>query len=270
MRTALDRGEFIVYFQPQISFSGEVVGAEALLRWQHPEKGMILPTIFIPIAERSGLIRQIGDWVLQQVCEEIKLLGRSIPAYQGHLSVNVSILQFMQSNYESSVQRQLTNSGINAKRLMLEITESTFIHDVDDAISKINSLRAKGLRFSIDDFGTGYASLSYLRKLPVDELKIDQAFIKNLGTDLRDTHLVETIIDIAKCMGLQVVAEGVESKSQKDALEAMDCWAFQGYYLAEPMDKPSFHDWLESWHVKQSSSAMMYKPRSAQPRNVVI
>ncbi|MGZ5818049.1 MAG: EAL domain-containing protein [Burkholderiaceae bacterium] len=256
MRTALDRGEFMVYFQPQISFAGKVVGAEALLRWQHPQKGIILPANFIPIAERSGLIRQIGDWVLQQVCEEILVLGQSMPSYQGHLSVNVSILQFMQSNYESSVQRQLTTSGIDAKKLMLEITESTFIHDVDDAISKINYLRSKGLRFSIDDFGTGYASLSYLRKLPVDELKIDQAFVRNLGTDLRDTHLVGTIIDIAKCMGLQVVAEGVETESQKNALEAMDCWAFQGYYLAAPMDKPAFHDWLRSWHVKELSDAM--------------
>jgi len=162
----------------------------------------------------------------------------------------------MQSNYESSVQRQLAISGIDARRLMLEITESTFIHDVDDAISKINFLRSKGLRFSIDDFGTGYASLSYLRKLPVDELKIDQAFIRNLGTDLRDTHLVETIIDIAKCMGLQVVAEGVETESQKSALATMDCWAFQGYFLAAPMDKPTFHDWLKSWHVKELSDVM--------------
>jgi EAL domain-containing protein (putative c-di-GMP-specific phosphodiesterase class I) len=162
----------------------------------------------------------------------------------------------MQSNYESSVQRQLATSGIDARRLMLEITESTFIHDVDDAISKINFLRSKGLRFSIDDFGTGYASLSYLRKLPVDELKIDQAFIKNLGTDLRDTHLVETIIDIAKCMGLQVVAEGVETESQRSALAEMNCWAFQGYFLAAPMDKPAFHDWLRSWQVKELSDVM--------------
>ncbi|MGZ5802315.1 MAG: putative bifunctional diguanylate cyclase/phosphodiesterase [Burkholderiaceae bacterium] len=257
MRKALDRDEFTVYFQPQISFSGdEIVGAEALLRWRHPKKGLILPAVFIPIAERSGLIRQIGDWVLQQACEEIQVLGQLMPAYHGHLSVNVSILQFMQSNYESGVQRQLAISGIDAKRLMLEITESTFIHDVDDAISKINFLRSKGLRFSIDDFGTGYASLSYLRKLPVDELKIDQAFIRNLGTDLRDTHLVETIIDIAKCMGLQVVAEGVETESQKSALGKMDCWAFQGYFLAAPMDKPAFHDWLRSWHVKELSDAM--------------
>jgi EAL domain-containing protein (putative c-di-GMP-specific phosphodiesterase class I) len=249
MRAALERSEFAVYFQPQISFSGNVVGAEALLRWKHPHKGMILPTVFIPIAERSGLIRQIGEWVLQQVCEEIMHLGQTVPAYKGHLSVNVSISQFMQSNYESSVQRQLEKSGIDAEKLMLEITESTFIHDVDDAISKINSLRSQGLRFSIDDFGTGYASLSYLRKLPVDELKIDQAFIKSVGTDLRDTHLVETIIDIAKSMGLQVVAEGVETESQRRALESMNCWAFQGNLIAAAMDRRSFHDWLRSWYA---------------------
>ncbi len=257
MRTALEHDEFMVYFQPQISFSGEVVGAEALLRWRHPEKGIILPTVFIPIAEHSGLIRQIGEWVLQQVCEEIRMLGQSIPNYHGHLSVNVSILQFMQSNYERTVQRQLARSGINAEKLMLEITESTFIHDVDDAISKINFLRSKGLRFSIDDFGTGYASLSYLRKLPVDELKIDQAFIKNLGSDLRDTHLVETIIDIGKCMGLQVIAEGVETESQKSALKTMDCWAFQGYLLAEPMDRHAFRDWLRSRCSKKLADAVV-------------
>jgi diguanylate cyclase (GGDEF)-like protein len=257
MRTALDHDEFVVYFQPQMTFAGEIVGAEALLRWRHPRKGMIMPTVFIPIAERSGLIRQIGEWVLRQACEEIQLLGKSMPAYRGHLSVNVSILQFMQSNYENSVQRQLTMSGINANRLMLEITESTFIHDVEDAISKINQLRAKGLRFSIDDFGTGYASLSYLRKLPVDELKIDQAFIKNLGTDLRDTHLVETIIEIAKYMGLQVVAEGVETEPQKSALAAMDCWAFQGHFLAAPMDRNTFHDWLKAWLEREFSPLLI-------------
>jgi diguanylate cyclase (GGDEF)-like protein len=257
MRLALGRDEFFICYQPQIGMSGEVVGAEALLRWRHPEKGIILPAVFIPIAEHSGLIRQIGDWVLQQTCQEISFLEQSVPTYRGHLSVNVSILQFMQSNYEESVERQLISSGINPERLMLEITESTFIHDVDIAISKINSLRAKGLRFSIDDFGTGYASLSYLRKLPVDELKIDQAFIRNLGADLRDSHLVETIIDIAKCMGLRVVAEGVESEYQRNALAAMNCWAFQGYYLAKPMDKHQFFTWVKGRNMKTLSHAML-------------
>jgi len=248
METALQRAwenkEFSVYFQPQVAPSGEVVGAEALLRWHHPDEGFISPTIFIPAAEKCGLIRPIGEWVLEQTCDYIAACDRLDSPFKGPFSVNVSPLHFMQKDYEQSVRRQIVASGIDPSRLTLEITESAFISDLEDAISKIESLRELGIRFSIDDFGTGYASLSYLRRLPVHELKIDQSFVKNLGPDLRDMRLVQTIIEISKCMGLEIVAEGVATESQRRTLTAMNCRIFQGYLFSPPLDGRDFDEWV--------------------------
>jgi diguanylate cyclase (GGDEF)-like protein len=244
MRAGLKRAEFEVYYQPQVDLQGKVTGAEALLRWRHPHKGFISPAVFIPIAERSGFIHGLGSWVLQQACEQIRQLARSVPAFDGHISVNVSNWQINQSGFEKDVRNILADAGADASRLMLEITESLFIHDVNDAIARINALRSLGLRFSIDDFGTGYASLSYLRRLPIDELKIDQSFVQHLGTNARDTHLVETIVSMARQMGMQAVAEGVETEVHHAALAKMSIWALQGYYIARPMDKDAFLTWL--------------------------
>jgi diguanylate cyclase (GGDEF)-like protein len=244
MRAGLKRDEFQVFYQPQVDLHGHVLGAEALLRWRHPEKGFISPAVFIPIAERSGLIHALGTWVLQEACEQVGRLAGSVPAFRGHISVNVSNWQINQGGFEKNVQKILADVGADASRLMLEITESSFIRDVNDAIARINALRSLGLRFSIDDFGTGYASLSYLRRLPVDELKIDQSFVKNLDTNVRDTHLVETIVHMARHMDMQVVAEGVENEVQRATLANMGIWALQGYYIARPMDKDAFVAWL--------------------------
>jgi diguanylate cyclase len=255
MRKGLERGEFAVYYQPQIDPGGDIVGAEALLRWRHPEMGFISPAIFIPIAERSGLIRPLGEWVMQQACEQIKVWERFLTGPAWHLSVNVSTWQFIQRNYVEDVKRIAAVCGIDSSRLTLEITESAFIRDMADAISRINSLRSSGFRFSIDDFGTGYSSLSYLRMLPVDELKIDQSFVRKLGADPRDTHLVETIINLGKNMGMEVVAEGVESEAQRSALIEMDCSAFQGYHFAPPMEKGEFLSWLKDRYSRPGPNA---------------
>jgi diguanylate cyclase len=252
LRRGLERGEFIMHFQPQVDFSGAVVGAEALLRWQHPERGWVSPAQFLPIAEHSGLIVQIGDWVLQQACRQIKTWEQSLPAFTGHVSVNVSAWQFQQGDFREAVRRHLHTTGIDPSRLTLEITESAFLRDLDGAVDTIKALKSEGVDFSIDDFGTGYASLSYLGRLPVDELKIDQSFIRKLGTDVRGTHLVETIINIGRCLDLRVVAEGVESDSQKSALGALHCWAMQGYHFARSMTAEAFADWFTKYRRTMS------------------
>ncbi|HEU4853637.1 MAG TPA: bifunctional diguanylate cyclase/phosphodiesterase [Telluria sp.] len=258
MRSGMGKDEFQVYYQPQVDLFGKVVGAEALLRWNHPERGFISPAVFISIAEKSGLIRPLGDWVLQQVCEQINVWAVKAPAFQGHLAVNVSNWQLTQPGFEERIEQILTDSGVDPSRLTLEITESAFINDLDDAIARMNTIRALGLRFSIDDFGTGFASLSYLRRLPVQELKIDQVFVKNLGTDQADTHLVETIVSIAHHMGMQVVAEGVENEGQRSALRELNIWALQGYHIASPMDRDRFLTWINQ-HCKQPLASAQAK-----------
>jgi diguanylate cyclase (GGDEF)-like protein len=246
LRKGLERGEFLMHFQPQVDFEGTVVGAEALLRWQHPVRGWVSPAQFLGIAEQTGVIVQIGDWALQQTCRQIKAWEQSLPGFTGNVSVNVSAWQFQQSDFRESVRRHLHDSGIDPSRLTLEITESAFLRDMDGAVGTINALKSEGIAFSIDDFGTGYSSLSYLARLPVDELKIDQSFIKRLGADMRDTHLVETIVNIGRRLNLRIVAEGVESESQKSALSGLHCWAMQGYYFARSMTAEVFADWFEN------------------------
>lgn len=248
MRAGFKRAEFEVFYQPQVDLQGNILGAEALLRWRHPDKGFVSPAVFIPIAERNGMIHALGAWVLEQSCAQLTHLAASAPAFGGHISVNVSNWQINQRGFEKDVQSILRDARADASRLMLEITESLFIQDVNAAIARINALRSLGLRFSIDDFGTGYASLSYLRRLPVDELKIDQSFIMNLHTTPRDTNLVEAIVRMARQMDMQVVAEGVENEVQRAALAKMSIWALQGYYIARPMDKDAFLVWLTERH----------------------
>jgi diguanylate cyclase (GGDEF)-like protein len=260
----LERGEFIMHFQPQVDFAGEIVGAEALLRWRHPQHGWISPAQFVDVAEQSGLITQMGDWALQHACRQIKAWEQSLPSFSGHVSVNVSAWQFQRSDFREAVRRHLRASDIDPSRLTLEITETAFLRDLDRAVATIKSLKSDGVGFSIDDFGTGYASLSSLGRLPVDELKIDQSFIRKLGSDMRDTHLVETIINIGRCLDLRVVAEGVESDSQKSTLRALHCWALQGYYLARSMTAEAFADWLRQYQRKTSyqASHLHGKPRA--------
>ncbi len=243
LHIAIDNEEFELYFQCQYNQYNEVVGAEALIRWHHPEKGLVSPAKFIPLAEQTGQIEGIGEWVLRKACEYLnswELEGLSLP----HISINVSSKQFNQAGFVASVQRVLSATGANAEKLMLELTEGVALDRVDETIEKMNQLKELGMTISLDDFGTGYSSLSYLKKLPLDQLKIDQAFVADIATDADDAIIVETIISMAKHMQFDVIAEGVETEEQYDFLLQKGCQAFQGYYFARPESAETFADFL--------------------------
>ena len=235
MRQALARQELVLHYQPQFDHSGAMVGAEALLRWQHPLRGMVSPGEFIPVAEECGLIVPIGQWVLDSACAQLAR-WQDVPG-RTHLgvSVNVSARQFRQSDFVQQVTETLLRNRVRPQQLKFELTESLVLDNVDDTIAKMLQLRQQGVRFSVDDFGTGYSSLAYLTRLPLHELKIDQSFVRNLGQRPTDDVIVQTIIGMARNLGLNVIAEGVETQAQKDFLARHGCHLYQGYLLGRPM-----------------------------------
>lgn len=213
------------------------------LRWHHPEMGNIPPSIFIPVAEEAGLIHAIGSWVLDEAVAKLAgWLKMGVP-YTGHLSVNVSAWQFARVDFVEQVRQVLGKYQIMPSQLMLEVTETALLYDFDQTVSKLKEMRALGVQTSLDDFGTGYSSLAYLKDLPLDELKIDKAFIDELLLS-QDHTLVETIMAIGRCMRLKVIAEGVESVIQRDALLAMGCMQFQGYLFSRPLPEDEFVQWI--------------------------
>lgn len=234
LREALAHQQFLLYYQPQVDSLGRIIGAEALLRWQHPHKGLVTPGSFIAEAESSGRILAIGQWILRTACEQLVAWSRQ-PGYADlPLSVNVSARQFHHPDFVADVLRILRETGANPERLGLELTETLLAEDMDTLIEKMKALRAHGVRFSLDDFGTGYSSLSYLKRLPLDELKIDQSFVKDLLDDPNDATIVKTILALGRSMDIEVIAEGVETAAQRDALLAFGCHRFQGYFFARP------------------------------------
>ena len=241
LRSALEQEEFLLHYQPQFAQDGRVVGAEALLRWNHPKQGLLAPGAFILVAEESELIVPMGDWVLRTACQQLA-------AWQGdarfaglQLSVNVSACQFRQSDFVQSVTDLVTASGIAPHLLKLELTESLMLDKVDDCIVKMGELKACGIRFSLDDFGTGYSSLAYLTRLPLDQLKIDQSFVRNLGVRHSDGLIVQTIVGMARSLGLEVIAEGVETAAQRELLAQYGCGLYQGYFFARPAPVAQLH-----------------------------
>lgn len=234
LRKGLERGEFKVHYQPQVDvISGKMIGVEALIRWQHPEWGNIPPDDFIPLAEETGLIIPIGEWVLYEACFQNKTWqNEGFPPLR--MAVNVSSRQFQQSNLVGMVSKTLKETGLDSKYLELELTES-IIQNSKHAITTMHQLKEMGIHLSIDDFGTGYSSLSYLKLFPVDSLKIDRSFTKNIFTDPKDTALVHTIIDMAHNMNLRVIAEGVETKEQLHYLQQRQCNEAQGYFFSRPI-----------------------------------
>lgn len=244
LRDALVKNQFRLYFQVQINSLGQPLGAEALLRWFHPERGMVSPLHFIPLAEESTLILPIGLWVLETACAQIKVWEADILTCQLQLAVNVSARQFHQPDFVDQVLRTLELSGANPARLKLELTESLVLKDVADTITKMQQLKKNGVRFSIDDFGTAYSSLSYLTQLPIDQLKIDQSFVRNLGVKPSDAIIVQTIINMAKNLGMEVIAEGVETHAQREFLEGADCLEYQGYLYSKPLELDAFTAYL--------------------------
>ncbi|ABR89612.1 sensory box protein [Janthinobacterium sp. Marseille] len=240
LRKALQDNQLMLYYQPQTGNDGRIVGAEALLRWRHPVKGMVSPADFIPLAEQTGLILPIGHWVLGMACAQLISWSKHPATAQLSLAINVSALQFKQPDFVSQVVSVLDRSGADPHLLELELTESMLVNDVNDIIAKMNALKEKGLRLSLDDFGTGYSSLSYLKKLPLDQLKIDQSFVRDMLFDSNDVTIVRTVVELARGMGLHVIAEGVETQEQRQFLAELGCLSFQGYLLSRPVPNAEF------------------------------
>lgn len=245
LRQALRRHEFVVHYQPQVELAtGRLTGMEALLRWQHPEMGLVSPARFIPIAEETGQIVDIGRWVLRQACAQTKAwseLGHT----QLRVAVNVSARQLSQSDFAADVTRILQETALSPSQLELELTESLIMNRTEQVVQVMRKLRSIGVTFSIDDFGTGYSSLSQLKRFPIDKLKIDQAFTRDIGSDEGSTAITRAVIALGQSMRLQVVAEGVETPEQHAFLAAHGCHGMQGYLFSKPLPAQEFLAFLE-------------------------
>jgi len=231
--------------------TGKITGAEALLRWQHPRLGLVPPDKFIPIAENSGLIIPIGEWVLRTACAQVRQWqDQGLPALP--VAVNVSAVQFRQKNFPELIGRVLHETGLPPQYLELELTESMLLSHADVTLSVLQKLKEMGLKLSIDDFGTGYSSLSYLRHLPVYKLKIDRSFVRDITLDPDDAAITGTIISMAKSLNLKVIAEGVENAEQMLFLQEHDCDEVQGYYFSRPLAVDDFSEKVRSTLLLQS------------------
>lgn len=251
LRRALEREELLLHYQPQVCLkTGAVVGVEALIRWRHPEHGLISPAEFIPIAESSGLILPIGKWVLQTAVAQLKAWqDQGLPVPQ--VAVNLSAIQFRQPNLPAVVEQILVASGLPADCLELELTESVMMDDPATAIDMMDALHARGIKISIDDFGTGYSSLNYLKRLRIDKLKIDQSFVRDLTIDADDEAIVQVIINLADTLKFNTIAEGVETAAQLDALRGYGCNEVQGYLLSRPLPADDLAAWVRDWQPQR-------------------
>ncbi|PPD29991.1 MAG: hypothetical protein CTY19_16485 [Methylomonas sp.] len=244
LRQAIQNRQFLLNYQAQVDGSKHTIGAEALIRWLHPERGMIPSSEFIPLAEETGLILPIGLWVLETACLQLVTWAREPATRHLGIAVNVSVHQFRQEDFVKQVRELLDQTGADPSKLKLELTESLLVDNVEDVIGKMNLLRDLGVGFSLDDFGTGYSSLSYLKRLPLEQLKIDQGFVRDLLTDPNDAAIALTIIALAQSMGLDVIAEGVETIEQRDFLAIHGCHHFQGYLFGKPVSIEKFENLL--------------------------
>ncbi|MGO3453790.1 MAG: putative bifunctional diguanylate cyclase/phosphodiesterase [Marinomonadaceae bacterium] len=246
LRKAIEEEQFELYYQPKVRLSDErIVGAEALIRWMHPELGMISPDQFIPLAEESGLILPLGEWVIRRACQQLKeWREQGIPPI--NVSVNLSGRQFMQSDLVEMVGQILEETGVDPKHLELELTESMLMADAQQTIEKLYAFRQLGLTLSIDDFGTGYSSLAYLKKFPIQTLKIDRSFISDLGINSDDEAIVKATIAMANSLNLKVIAEGVENRAQLDVLNSYQCEEVQGFLFARPMNQVDFVTYINT------------------------
>jgi len=247
LRRALERGEFVIHYQPKVELvSRRIQGMEALLRWNHPERGVIPPSTFIPLAEESGLIIMIGEWVLRTVCEQHKIWqAEGLPSMK--MAVNISARQFKQQDLVERIGAILAETGLDAGFLELELTESYLMNNVDEAIAKLHALKGMGLGLSLDDFGTGYSSLGYLKQFPIDVVKIDKSFVDDILVNPDDATIVRTIILMAHNLNMAVVAEGVETEEQLHFLAAHNCEMIQGFYFSRPLAANAFAAMVRSW-----------------------
>ena len=240
LRTAIQEQQFLLHYQAQVLKDGHITGAEVLLRWLHPQRGMVSPAEFIPLAEETGLILPLGHWVLSTACQQLAAWATQPVMAHLTIAVNVSAHQFHQSDFVAQVLTTLEQTGAKPQRLKLELTESLLVSNVEDIIEKMMALKARGVSFSLDDFGTGYSSLSYLKRLPLDQLKIDQSFVRDVLSDPNDAAIARTIIALAQSLSLGVIAEGVETPEQRNFLADSGCHAYQGYFFSRPLPIEGF------------------------------
>ncbi|HIJ62938.1 MAG TPA: EAL domain-containing protein [Rhodospirillaceae bacterium] len=236
----IQEGEILLHYQPQVDGVGRLMGAEALVRWRHPERGLVSPAEFIPLAEETGLILAIGDYVLETGCRQLVAWANRAETAHITLSVNVSARQFRQPNFVDQVLGVVNRTGVNPRRLKLELTESMLVEDIPEIIAKMMALKSRGISFSLDDFGTGYSSLAYLKRLPLDQLKIDQSFVRDVLSDPNDAAIAKTIVSLAQSLGLDCIAEGVETAEQREFLADSGCHAYQGYFFSRPLPLEAF------------------------------
>ena len=251
--TAIAEDQFVLYYQPQICQDGTLMGVEALIRWQHPETGMVPPLEFISFAEETGQIVAIGDWVIRSACQQLSQWQQQPQTADLTIAVNVSIDQFMQDNFVTKTLRVIEETGIRPDLLKLELTENVFITQPDLITQKMAELKAIGVRFALDDFGTGYSSLSYLKSLPLDQLKIDQTFVRDLLEDENDEAIVSTVISLAKTLKLDVIAEGVETQVHQTRLGELGCHQYQGYYYSKPVPAEALSPFFTDSHANPHS-----------------
>jgi diguanylate cyclase (GGDEF)-like protein/PAS domain S-box-containing protein len=244
LRHAINQKQFNLFYQIQVNADSLPIGAEALLRWMHPVRGMVLPSEFIPLAEKNGLILPIGQWVMETACAQIKAWAANPLTNEMQLAVNVSARQFYQPDFVEQVRVALYMAGADPARLKIELTESVILDNINDAIAKMYQLKEIGVSFSMDDFGTGYSSLAYLTQLPLDQLKIDQSFVNNIGTKSTDAVIVQTVIGMANILGMEVIAEGVATEAQRAFLEHAGCMAYQGHLFSIPVPSAEFGELL--------------------------
>ncbi len=245
LREAINEKQFLLHYQAQVVDDNRLTGAEVLVRWQHPERGLVSPADFIPLAEETGLILSLGHWVLQTACTQLAVWAIRPDMAHLTIAVNVSAHQFRQDDFVDQVLAVLNSTGANPQRLKLELTESMLASNIDEIIEKMSALRAKGVGFSLDDFGTGYSSLSYLKRLPLDQLKIDQSFVRDVLSDTNDASIAKTIVALAQNLGLGVIAEGVETTAQRDFLASAGCHAYQGYFFSRPLPLEGFEKFAQ-------------------------
>jgi EAL domain-containing protein (putative c-di-GMP-specific phosphodiesterase class I) len=245
LRRALSGKQLRLYFQVQVDSDYRPMGVEALVRWVHPKRGMVSPAQFIPIAEESSLILDIGQWVLETACRQLAAWSKSKLTRDLTIAVNVSGQQFRLHDFVDKVEAALRSRHVDPSRLKLELTESVILNDVADVAAKMQALKALGVKLAMDDFGTGYSSLSYLKRLPLEQLKIDQSFVRDIADDPSDAVMVQTIIDMAQNFSLNVIAEGVENEAQLGFLKQNGCMAYQGYLFGKPVPVDEFEALLE-------------------------
>ena len=256
LRHAVELGQLQLYYQPKVDGrDGRLSGVEALLRWNHPERGMILPGVFIPLAERFGLIRGLGDWVIEEACRQIRAWADA--GVRLRVAINLSVHQLRQDDLITRIQQALDRYQVEASQLLCEITESVAMEDVKATHRAFDGLGRRGVYLSIDDFGTGYSSLSYLRKLPARQLKIDRSFVKDLEIDSDARAVVDAVVHLAHALGLDVVAEGVESAEQRDILLKLGCDELQGFFFAKPMPADAMLAWA---NLNRPENAVDFSP----------